>query len=65
MFTPFDGMRVIPCAASPESEVSFAGHLILFFPLHPTVSVYRIDWTPVPCRFDGALEFLGVVGNQN
>lgn len=58
VFAPLDGMRIVPGTAAPERKVPFAGHLILFLPLHPTVPVYRIHRAPVPRRFDGAQEFL-------
>lgn len=58
VLTPLDGVCIVPGTPSPQREVPLARHLILFLPLHPTVSVYRVHRAPVPRRFDGAQEFL-------
>lgn len=58
VFAPLDRVRVVPGAAPPERKVPLARHLVLFLPLHPTVSVYRVHRAPVPRRFHGAQEFL-------
>lgn len=58
VFAPLDGMRVIPGTPPSQREVPFAGHLVLFLPLHPAVPVNRVHRAPVPRRFDGAQEFL-------
>lgn len=58
VFAPLDGMRVVLGTTSPQREVPLTCHLVLFLPLHPTVSIYWVHWTPVPRRFDGTQEFL-------
>lgn len=53
-----DRMRVVTCTSASQCEVTLPCDLVLLLPLHPAVTVDRVNGTPVPSRFQGTSIFL-------